>query len=284
MNAPTTVPDRQVQTRRLRRWTWALLALAFALMGVVGSVLDAQIFIASEATSNVVTIGVVLGVLAYFIVRGNPAYRRARASWFGALVIALGMAPMIFVMQSVEYGREIRKVHDIVKSAAERVNGVDRLYAERMKTEFKGSGWAVLSSEAIADAAARKEARASLAAAIKIVDDTLARRATISDEAIVQIQATGAPKAAKEGIIATLRAAAENKASPSLQMMKGTRAFLGKTDEILVHLDGNAGVAVANEDRVDFADSAAAERYTSLMSERAKLEAEMRLLVEKARK
>ena len=191
---------------------------------------------------------------------------------------------MIFLMQRVEYGRETAKVHEIVKTLAERVTTVDRLYADRMKTEFKVSGWAVLSSEAIAGSAARKDARLNLVAAIKIVDDTLARRITIAEEAIVQIQATGAPKEIKQGILTTLRAAAGNKESPSLQMMKGTRAFLGKTDEILVHLDSNAGVIIADEGRVDFSDTMAAERFITLWSERAALEADLRRRLEEARK
>ena len=67
MNAPTIISNRQDQTRRLRRWTWALLALAFVLMLVFASLLDVESYILSDVTSNLLTTGLVLGILTYFI-------------------------------------------------------------------------------------------------------------------------------------------------------------------------------------------------------------------------
>ncbi len=278
VNAPVTAPDRTDQTRRLRRWTWVLVAVAFALMFGVGAALNVAPYVVSGVVENLLWAGVVFGIVMYFVVRGEPAYRRTRASWFGAWVIVLGVVPAMFIAQRVEYKRETEKAGAIVKSMAERLKTADQEYAERLKAGFKESTRAIFATEAIADAAARKEARANVAAVIGIIDDGLARRARILEETIVQIQATGAPKQVKEAIAADIRAASGGREPLSVQIMKGTRAFLGKAEELIAHVDRNAGSVEAREGRLEFTEVSAGERYHALQSELAALGADLQRL------
>ena len=278
MSASAADPDRQAQARRLRRWTWALLAVAWALMAGIGSALHVAPEIAVDAVSKLLGAGVVLGILAYFVVRGEPTYRKARGYWFGALVIVLGVAPAMFVAQRLEQGRETEKVNAIVKAMGESLQSADREFAERLKAGLKESTRAVLASETVTDAVARKDARSNLAAVIAIVDDGLAKRARIPQDAIAQVQAGGAPDRVKRSIIGEIRAAGEGREPLSVQMMKGTRAFLAKFDELIAHVDRNGEGIEVREGRLEFVDGAAGDRYNALQPELAALEAELRRL------
>lgn len=277
MSTPASASGQQDPVRRLRRWTWILLALAFVLLIVTAAILRITPAAVADAVSNLLGAAVAFGVLAYFIVRGEPAYRKVRASWIGAWIILLGAVPAVLVAQHAEQNREAGKAREIVKATAERVTRLDQEYADRLKAAFKGPGWAVLSSDAIVDAAARKEARANLAAAIGVVDDYLGKRARVPEEAAAHILATRAPDRVKQEIVAEIRASA-GKEPLSVQMMKGMRAFLGKTGDMIDHLDRNAGVITVREGRVEFSDRAAAEHYNALRAELGALEADLRRL------
>lgn len=95
-----------------------MVAAAWALIAVMGSSLNVAPDLVADAVSKLLGVGVVIGILAYFVVRGEPVYRKARGYWVGVLVILLGVAPALFLTQRVEQRREAGKVNAIVWSSA----------------------------------------------------------------------------------------------------------------------------------------------------------------------
>lgn len=282
--APAVDLDPQARARRLRRWTWALVALAWVLIAAGGSGLKLAPDLVADVVSKLLGVGVVLGILAYFVVGGEPAYRRARGYWVGALIIVLGVAPALFVAQRLDQKREAEKVNAIVEAMGSSLQAADREYADRVAAGLKESTRAVLLSEAIADGAARKDARRNLAAVIGIVDDSLARRARILQDAMAQIQATAAPERVKQSIAADMRAAGSVREPLAVQMMKGTRAFLAKFDELIAHVDRNAAGFEVRAGQIEFADGAAGDTYNRLQAELAAFESDLRRLQQDAQK
>lgn len=61
-------------------------------------------------------------------------------------------------------------------------------------------------------------------------------------------------------------------------MMKGTRAFLAKFDELVAHVDGNAAGFEVRGGQIEFADGAAGDRYNNLQVELAALQADLQRL------
>jgi hypothetical protein len=207
----------------------------------------------------------------------SPAKRRW--TW---LVLTLAVVVALFITHQIWQRGQAQAVADVVHAIPEQVKRLDQEFSEKMKATFRPETGAVISGPAIADPAARKEARANLAATLKLIDDTLARRERIAQDAIAAINATGAPKALKSRVTAELQASA---AAPPLaaQMMKGLRAFLAKGDELVAHADAAAATIVIQEGKTYYADPRTAAKERELRQELAALELENRKLVEEAR-
>jgi hypothetical protein len=270
-------PDWQARAGRLRRWTVGLVAIAIALIVAASEALQVAPYVITMVVENLLYAAVALGVLAYFGARGEPDYRRARALWFASLGVAVAVVPAMLVVQRVENKRETDKVAAIVRSMADGVKEADEQYARRIKAEMKASTGAVISAEAITDAAARKEARANLASILRIVDESLSLRARIPQEAVAKIHATAAPKRVKDAVIADLPSTAASDPL-SVRLMKGTRSFFAKAGELIAHVDANEGKFEWREGRLEFTESAAGERHGVLRAELAVLESELRRL------
>lgn len=207
-----------------------------------------------------------------------PAARRW--TW---VVLALAAAVALFVSHQLWQRNQARAVADIVHAIPDQVKRIDQEFSEKMKSTFKPETGAVLSGPAIADPAARKAARAALAATLQLIDETLARRDRVALDAVTAINATGAPADLKQKVIAEL---STDLAAPPLavQMMKGLRAYLAKGEELVAHADAGAATIVMQEGKALYADSRTAEKERALRQELAALELANRRLVDEARK
>ncbi len=284
MSTTAAEPDLQAKARRLRRWTWGMVALAFALMVGAGAMLKLAPDLVGETFGRVLGAAAILGVASYFLLRGESAWRKARANWVAALVLLLGVAPAMFVAQRLEQKQEVEKMQAIVAAMGEQFKKADQDYADRMKAVQLGTAMAVLGSERVADAAARAEARATFAAAIKTVDEALAQRARIPEENIAKLRATAAPAQVKQAAEAAIRTVAAGPAPLVVQMLNGTRAFLVKATDMLVHLDKYAAAFALRDGKLEFTDTAVGDIYNALQSELEGLQQDMRRLAEQAKK
>jgi hypothetical protein len=283
MNEPAAGSESQDLARRLRRRTWILIGLSFALMVGAGGALKIAPDLVSDTLSKLFGAAVAIGILAYFVVGGEPEYRKARASSIAAWLILLGVAPVLFVAQRLDQGREVEKIQAVVAAMADRYAQADRDYADKLKPQIE-TALAVLGSDGIADAAARGGARAKLAAAIKTIDDALALRERIPEETIAQVQATAADSKAKEATVAGIRTATAGPPPLSVQIMKGTRAFLVKAGEVIAHVDQYAAGVTLRDGQLEFADDSAAGPYKALQSELAGLGQELQRLKQQTQK
>lgn len=250
----------------LRRWMWGLMAFALALVVAGGSVFKLAPDLLSDALSKLFGVAVAAGIVAYIFVRGEPAYRKARASWFGAWVLLLGAAPAMYLANSMEQRREGEKVVAIVSALAADIKKADSLVAERMREAVTAKSRGVIGSPALIDAAARRDARAEVAGAIKVIDEGLASRGRLGQEAIAAVQATRAASRLKESAVAELRAAAAREPL-AVQMLKAMRAFLVKADEVAAFVEANAAGMEARGDAIEIAEPKLLERYQALMAE-----------------
>ena len=283
MNAPQAAPDPQIKARRLWRWTWGMVALGFVVMAGTGAAFDLAPVSAVQANARVFAAAFILGVASYYVLRGEPAWRKARANWVAALVFLLGAPPSMFIAQRLEQKQEVEKMQAIMAAMGGQIKKADQDYAEKLEALQPGPAFAVLGSERIADAAARSAARATLASAIKVVDEALAARARIPEETIAKLRATAAPAEAKQAAEAAIRTAAAARTPLVVQMMNGTRAILVKATDTLAHLDKYAGAFALRDGKLEFADDAVGDIYSALQSELESLQLDMRRLAAQAK-
>ena len=272
----TTEPD-EAKVRSLRRWMWALIALAFVLMVLGGMVFKLAPDLVSDALSKLMGAAVVAGIVAYLFARGGPAYRKARASWVGAWVLLLGVGPAMYVANSMEQRREAEKVVAIIDALAADIKKADNLFAERMSGAITAKSRGVIGSPALIDAAARRDARSEVAGAIKVIDEGLASRGRLAQEAIAAVQATRAASRLKESAVAELRAAAAREPL-AVRMLKAVRAFLVKADEVAAFVEANAAGMEARGEAIEIAEPKLLERYQALMAELAAAQDDVRSL------
>lgn len=193
------------------------------------------------------------------------------------------MAPAVFPAGAQDKGRDADKLQAIVQSMASRYSEADRDYAEKLKAARPGAALAVVGSEGIADAAARREARANLAATLKVIDDGLKRRERIAQDAIAEVRAAKADEKAKHEVVAAIREASAGPAPLSVQLMKAMRAFLAKALEVVAHVDRHAAGVGLKEGRLSFADKAVSARFDALQAELSALYQEIQRLSQKAK-
>ena len=274
---PTEASEVDPKIRSLRRWMWGLIGAAFALMVVGGGVLKLAPDLFSDALSKLFGAAVVAGVVAYMFVRGEPAYRKARASWFGAWVLLLGVVPAMYVANSLEQRREGEKVIAIIDAIGAEVKKADNEVADRLRAAISAKSQGAVGSPALVDPAVRKDVRAEIAAAIKVIDEGLAGRTRLMEKASAAIQATRASAKLKDSMAAELRAAMA-KEPVVVKILKGMRAFLAKAEELAALVEANAAGMEVRNDTIEIADPKVLERYQALMLELAAAQDNVRAL------
>jgi hypothetical protein len=282
MSAPAAAIQADVRTKKLHRWSIGLFAVAVVLAVATAQVLDAAPFVVSAGLGQAMGGALVIAVLSYLFVRGERSYRNARVAWIFGWVVALAAIPAVIVEHRMEERREAEKLLEVVKSMGLAIKRSDEEMSERIQKAVSDTTRAVLSSVAIADAAARKSARAELAAAVKAIDESFAQRARSLEDTVKKVEASGASKRLKRVTIHELRA--DRKEPLAVQMTRGVRVFLLKADELIALVDANAAGVEVSDGALAFADTAVLERYKTLQAEMAASQQAMRELAQQAGK
>lgn len=191
----------------------------------------------------------------------------------GAYFVERWMAPM----------RDAEKMQDLVKAMGGRLAEADREFAARIEAHQSDSPLANFGPEQAIDPGIRSTVRAWVAAGIRIIDESLAKREQIPNETIARIEASRVNDKAKSTMVKGIRDAVAKQVPLSVRIMKAMRAYLAKVGEMIAYLDLNALAIQLREGQLEFDESAAGVHYSNLENELAALEQQLKGLLRGAR-
>jgi hypothetical protein len=202
--------------------------------------------------------------------------------WIALALVLVGAAVYYLEQRSAAF-RDVDTLQAMVKEIGGRYVEVDRDFAARMEAHRRDSPFGTFGPEQAIDPGIRSATRAWVAAAIGIIDDSLARRERIQNDTIAQIEASRATAKVKTSMLKAVRDAAI-KAPLSVRIMNAMRAYLEKIGEMAAYLDLNAQGIALREGQLEFDDGAAGDRYNDYLRELAALERELQRLQQQARR